>query len=1063
MGVSVPPPLVATLSSIIDNQGDNTLYTGLQHITERGKELCIASGYFSIDALNRLGEKLEDATEVRLLFGDETSKWHRKQLIEAMRIRSEADLLEHRATDPLLSRLEHALKLIDEGRLKARVYTKAKFHAKTYIASVAGHPPLKAIVGSGNFTPQGLSENIELNVHASLEQAGQLQGWFEERWAEAEEDDVTLDLRKEIKRHFQLYDPYSIYVRALLAWGDWVQGRQALPRSTIVPLLDPHQEDGFRQALNIIDREGGVMICDGVGLGKSYIALAIIEHALRQGESVLLLAPRAILDASWDYYLRDYLRRYSLGFDVLKALPITWFGFKPEPTEVERNRAEGKGEPLPAVKAADRDKYEELDAWAEQAQVVVIDESHNYRRTDANRYVNLLRMLQPKLLGKKKVVLLTATPLNTDYQDVTAQFRLITLESGAVGGLPIKELQAEAAREDNAAIRDSERTPDLFSGHVQLLQKAMHSVAIQRSRATCKLLAETRGQVLRFPNREALAQIAYPLSPLYKSLVEKTRHDFEELAKFIRAYREEVSRAAGTESKKLRKGAIQLPKEGLRFSAYLPDRYKREESDSLRDAQVESFLVSLVFINVMKQLESSIAAFEGIIRALGAGLCARLSYIFGDEVDGVLAEHLSWIRAPVRHFDTEDELFEHDPAGLTEQDEDYLKNLQESLKVHKGLADFGPETHDTKTWRAHIESDLRKLKEIHERTIVARDGGDDLKLHEIAAQVASQRAEGRKVLIFTQSVRTADYLYQQLPSFMPEERIERITASVQGERRRQLLHAFSPRYNPLEQAPLEFHELGVLISTDVLSEGVNLQEAGCILNYDLHWNPVRLIQRIGRVDRRLRDDDPGHSFSILNVVPPAEIEEIINLVGTVEGRKRKILKLLGLDQSFFSATDEAGTLQEFNKMVEGDTSARDLVLTNYVDAFTNRTKDVDASEAAPKGAFGVWEDAPMDGWFGLFRVILRDEAAPADRESFAPLVGSPIAVLKTDKLIMEPSAILEVLSKTIPGQPSGKPSDGEVLKERLSDLRRIAIQSIPNRTQSVTVELDCWMEMRANG
>jgi superfamily II DNA or RNA helicase len=1058
--MSLTPPPTPTLTSIIDNQGDNTLHNALELITESGRELWIATAFFSLDALNMIGENLLKADRILLLFGDDASPKHRNALIRAMQERSDKDLLKQREKDPILGGLHHAKQLIEEGRLEARVYTKQKFHAKAYLSHHHGFPPMSGIIGSGNFTRSGLTQNIELNLHLTLDQVDKLRAWYEERWAEAEQDEITEILKNEIERHIKLYDPYSIYLRALITWGDWVQGRDPLPESKILPMLDPHQEDGFRQALNIIEREGGAMICDGVGLGKSYIALALIEHSLRNGESVLLLAPRAILDASWSYYLHDYLRRYTRGFNNLKALPITWFGFEPEPTEEERQRAEAKGQPLPELSQADKDKLEDLDVWAEQAQLVVIDESHNFRRTDANRYINLLRMLQPKLLGRKKVVLLTATPLNTDYQDVTAQFRLVTLEGGAVGGIPLRELQAQAASADRETRKDPEKQPTLFEGEVDLLNAALHKIAIQRSRSTCKLLAQKRNQVLRFPVREDLAQISYKLSPLYVSLVDKTRHDFEELAKFIAAYREEVKRAAGSANKKLRKGALQLPREGLRFSAYLPDRYRRDESESLRDAQVESFLVSLVFINVMKQLESSIAAFEGILRALGAGLCARLHYVFGDDVGEVLADHLEWIRGPIKHLDSDDELFEYDPAGLTEQDEEYLTKVQDTLKVHRSLAGFGHDTHDTKSWRMHIESDLKKLREIHDRTVMARDQGEDCKLSDVAAQIASQRAEGRKVLVFTQSVRTADYLYHELPNYMPDERIERITAAVQGDRRRLLLHAFSPRYNPVEEPPLEFQELGVLVCTDVLSEGVNLQEAGCILNYDLHWNPVRLIQRIGRVDRRLKEDDPGHSFSILNVVPPKQIEEIINLVGTVEGRKRKILKLLGLDQSFFSADDEEGTLQEFNSMVEGSTSPRDYALSEYNDVITNKLADVDRSGAAPPGAFGVWEDAPVDGFFGLFRVTLREDAAKVDQEAFAPLVGSPILVMQGDVGSMDAPEILDILSKTVQKEPSGKPSAPDVLVDRLAALRKTAVTCIPNRTAGVTAQLVCWMELR---
>ena len=150
-------------------------------------------------------------------------------------------------------------------------------------------------------------------------------------------------------------------------------------------------------------------------------------------------------------------------------------------------------------------------------------------------------------------------------------------------------------------------------------------------------------------------------------------------------------------------------------------------------------------------------------------------------------------------------------------------------------------------------------------------------------------------------------------------------------------------------------EMHILVSTDVLAEGVNLQEAGCILNYDLHWNPTRLIQRIGRVDRRLKADEPDHSFEILNVIPPKAIDDVIELVDTVEQRKRKISRLLGIDQSFFKATDEEGTLKEFNRLYEGGQTPRESQLVEYVRQITLNSEEkalVDSLPARRDGRMG---------------------------------------------------------------------------------------------------------------
>jgi superfamily II DNA or RNA helicase len=1052
------------LTTLIDNQGDNDLLNALRLLTSDGIELCIATAFFSLDALNMLGSNLEHLSRVRLIFGDDAAASQRLKLLEAVRTLSDRDLLKQRETDPLLQGLDIARKLIAEGKLEARVYVKDKFHAKAYLATCSGKLPLDGIVGSGNFTRPGLTQNIELNIHLNKDQAPQLKDWFESVWAQAEPDIITEDLLKEILRQIELYSPYAIYLRSLLAFGDYVQGREPIPESKLLKLLDAHQEDGFRQALKLIDREGGAMVCDGVGLGKSFIALALMEHFLQRGERVLLLAPKAILRASWERYLRDFLNRYQTGFRSLRIEPITWLGFEPELTEDDLRKLAEKGESPPRVTPKLRDSHEELDLLSEQSEVIIIDESHNFRKSNSQRYVNLLRILQPKLLGRKKVILLTATPLNTDYVDVAAQFRLITLNDGALGGIAFEQLQREATNADTEARKDPEVQPNLFDqDSTPKLIQALESVAIQRSRRTCKLLAEARGKSLRFPEREAPHQLKYSLSDTYKHMVFKTEENFNELAKFLASYQKEVKRASSAETG-IQSRKLILPKHGLRLSAYMPERYRLEAAASLRDAQVEAFLVSLVFTNVIKQLESSIDAFEGILRSLGAGLCARLHYVFGEEVESVLEEHLPWIQRGVKHFESELEVYDEVQTGITEEEEEYLGKLRTRLRVERTLSGFGPETHNVKLWKSHIISDLKTLAQIYVYAARAKAAEEDYKLDAVEAVVREQLDNGRKVLIFTQSVKTAHYIERELQARL-DQRVDRVTADVDGEARQKILHGFSPKYNPVDQEDMWPHRCNVLVCTDVLSEGVNLQEAGCILNYDLHWNPVRLIQRIGRVDRRLRDDDEGRSFSILNVVPPPEIEGLINLVGTVEGRKRKISQLLGLDQSFFSAEDEEGTLREFNALVDGTTSKRDEVLARYSQTVEITPEQTKIAEAMPQGGFGVWKGAPSHSLYGVFWIKALPETTEEDKKKLKAVLDRPVFVLRSlesNAVETDPTKILDLLGSIKEDEQSGMPSDEDILKKTLKLMRKDAWNELKNfeLKNRLTIELDCWMELR---
>ncbi len=1060
---------ITVLSSIIDNLGDNTLRKALEQISEHGRELWIATAFFSLDALNMIGEHLERADHVRILFGDDACARDRNALLNAMRYRSDDDLEKQRASDPTLAGLKYVQQMITDGKLQARVYTQEKFHAKLYISHRTGFPPISGIVGSGNFTRSGLTQNIELNVHLTPDQTAQLVDWYNRRWEEAVQDDITLVLRDEIERQIKLYAPYAIYVKALLTWGDFIQGREAPKEISILPLLDPHQEHAYRQVLRILQREPGAMLCDGVGLGKSFVALALMEHWLSEGSRVLLVAPKAILKSSWEGYLYRYLRKYSRGYANVVAQPMTWFGFDPETNESEQ---------------------ETLEEYAKQADVIIIDESHNFRTSSSQRYKNLYEIVAPNERGRKKIVLLSATPINTRYEDLTNQLQLLTHDDGRISGIARLQLNREARlRDKDMSEKDEEvAQEDLFdlnriaSDH-NLLAAALESVVVQRSRKTCRELATAAGKRLRFPSRNKPQEVRYELNYANNELIENATHRFRELGAYLAAYRDAVRKAADKDA------PIQLPRkkptEGLKFSGYLPNIFLKDRPTSKREYQVEAFLAGMMFTNVMKQLESSAPAFRSIILSLGNGLALRLRHFCGDDikVKEALELHASWLQLPENPVSDKEERDNGDEAedGVADEasggeTDDYV--CREERRAIKRLKDLGfsAETHNIPRWRDDILNDLNHLKAIYQSCQDAM-AATDTKLEAVTTVIRRERAAGRKVLVFTQSRITADYVQKELQQRLSEP-VAMVNSTVGGETRAGILHSFSPRYNdpPAHRRkadPSDLREVHVLVSTDVLAEGVNLQEAGCIISYDIHWNPTRLIQRIGRVDRRLREEDPDHSFDIYNVFPPPAIDDIIGLVQVVESRTRRIDKLLGIDVSFFKSTDEDGTLKEFNKLYEGESSARDEQLKRYVSQVHLDESQIALADQLPLGALGVWDHAPINGLFALFTVTWRKPAGAGrhwlpehsvpdvDQKLFGSIIGTPkLFVLENNSVKSEAPAILEMLSGAEPTEKSGLPTDINQLQKNLKKLREHALAAIPDRTRNITVELLCWMELK---
>jgi hypothetical protein len=353
---------------------------------------------------------------------------------------------------------------------------------------------------------------------------------------------------------------------------------------------------------------------------------------------------------------------------------------------------------------------------------------------------------------------------------------------------------------------------------------------------------------------------------------------------------------------------------------------------------------------------------------------------------------------------------------------------------------------------------------LHEEVRLARAASEDPKLRAFVAEIESLRRDGRKVLVFTQSVRTSRYLDRALREAFPGSRVERVDSTIDPDERRRILHAFSPKYNRADALfDPDDRPCDLLVCTDVLSEGVNLQEAGAILNYDIHWNPVRLIQRIGRVDRRLHSGSTPHSFAIVNILPPPELEEILKLVGTVENRTVKISRSLGLESSFFKSTDPAGNLREFNAHVDGVPNAHDDASVAYAELLAKRPELAARARSLPPGALGVWRGAPRDGLFASFTLVPTDRVSDADRKHFQSLLNRPVLAFQGGgETITDGPRLLVMLSGTTPGETSGIPSDLASLPDRLEKLRTAARQTFRDvgLTRGFKLRLDCWMELR---
>src|SRR5438128_425905 len=267
------------------------------------KGIDLATAYFEIGSLLALDGEWQKVDAIRILMGDEVSL-RTKVAFDRGLSKIEAALdasLEHaKETNDFLVGVPAIVEAIKTGKIHCRVYRKAKFHAKAYITharlEVVGS---SALVGSSNFTYPGLTENIELNVQITGGPVSVLQEWYEEHWEQAE--DVTPEILRVIERHVREYTPFEVYAKAMhelhrrqeLSDQEWLN-RQ----SRVYPILDQYQKDGFHKLLEIADRHGGAFLCDGVGLGKTFIGLMLIEYlALKKRKRVALFVPKAANEA----------------------------------------------------------------------------------------------------------------------------------------------------------------------------------------------------------------------------------------------------------------------------------------------------------------------------------------------------------------------------------------------------------------------------------------------------------------------------------------------------------------------------------------------------------------------------------------------------------------------------------------------------------------------------------------------------------------------------------------------------------------------------------------------
>lgn len=872
---------------IVDNTDEH--WKALEYVREWceiSTAIDIATGHFEVGAFLALDGAWQKVDKIRLLIGGETSRTTADAIATAL---DASMAIERQTDDPFLTGVNGVVDAIRSGKVEIRVYEPKKFHAKAYIT----HSKLKvvgsaALVGSSNFTRPGLTQNVELNVKFQGPEVSELQEWYESHWDEA--SPVNDELITVLEHHAREFTPYEVYAKALHALTAGVGTSDKSwdeSESAIYAMLAPYQREAYHGLVEMARRWKGGFLTDGVGLGKTFVGLMLTEYyAVRQRKNVLIMATKTGEDAVWNPELKERLPHLFGEFSNVKVMAHTDLSTKKGAAQIEQ--------------------------LAKRADVVIIDEAHNFRNrgkkgdddeTPRSRWWRMLEVCRGKT-----VFLLTATPINNTFFDLVHQLELFTdVESddyfASIGINSLRKYIVELEKPFKTGAELDHAEIDALMSEDKLLASIIHQNSRKYAVESSKI---SGGGDVIFPETQIPRAVPYEFGVTYLQL-------FNEVE------------AAFKKSNPL----FTLP-------MYYPLYFSKNKDVDTVAANRQKQVVALIRTIFLKRFESSIAAFAGSCLDLSAKIMRWLDVNVAASPDH--AERLvKWRAANQPILDQIHQKYRptlEEPVYDVDLTEEELDELEWNLVG--GEYDF----------EKMLDATFDDLDQLHTFLLqILAGGGIDSKyecLRDLLVPPSKERQKtldrevftkefrAQKVIVFTEFADTARYLHEKLQADGLEN-VDRLDGS-RGNDRYAMIKRFAPFYNKVSaderqrQSPLR-----VLISTDVLSEGVNLQDGTLLVNYDLHWNPVRLMQRIGRVDRRMNSAieaeivkadrslkaSRGH-IQIRNFLPPDEIERLLALHKRVEGKALMISKTLGIPGGkLFDATDMLDDVKVFQAFKEG--------------------------------------------------------------------------------------------------------------------------------------------------
>lgn len=913
---------------LIDNKVDRYPNDGIDIVTvwdflktysskdtgETGK-MDIVTGYFTIFSLSKLYEELPEENYYRIISSEMVGDDYKKDVI----VNLLSDDMDISNIGNLDKHARQAIAFLERDNVDMRAEIPDFCHAKAYIFR-NGNPTHSNyyVTGSSNLTPAGIGlkavPNVELNIAETCNNSNadytELRKWYEDIWAKArtevpEDSDnkrspkvpVKEYFIRKIKEYFRKYSPEEIYYKILfelfnadldLEGGIEHQKDMSLLQTSVIwNTLFNYQQKGVISLIKMLRKYNGAILADAVGLGKTFSALAVIKYFETQNYTTVLLCPKK-LEHNWTQYLKGAQSRFEKDeFDYQVRFHTD---FQNDRMQLSYNRYR-------------------LDYLQTRKRIlVVIDESHNLRNEKSSRYIDLLESLIKNQPGQEsrdvKVLMLSATPINTGLKDVKGQFNLIghgddqAFNNAEFGVESLSNTFRDAQYKYKQWCDEPDRTIGSF---IKMLPQRFFNLTDKLIVArTRKLIEKTLGEDLGFPEKAAPDNVYQGVDHF---------GPFTSTEQIYKAF------------------------EDLALTAYQPSMYLHETPKAARkeaaaewndDINRERFLVKMMSILFLKRLESSwyscmttikkvldiheqtlqlVLAFE---ENKANGTLPNPEDDINDEDDDIIDDTFSLRKGEIKLSDLKNlggfkRGLQHDVNQLT--------------KIYKALQDF------EKKYRSQQEQDLKldKLTEIlnkkktlpNKKVVIFTAYADTAKFlfDELQARGFDRMASVSGQNIYTTGNHSKSNFTEVLQSFAPfskmyneldwsslydEANLDRERYFNDEKRRwvvpydlwKELIHQHRPRY-----AQLLDDGIDILIATDCLSEGQNFQDADLQINYDIHWNPVRLIQRFGRIDRI---GSPNKTISCVNFWPATSFEEYLALEARIQNRMT-IMNLVGTE------------------------------------------------------------------------------------------------------------------------------------------------------------------------